>query len=66
VNSSEHVVENVFVLMSCTLSIHPTVPCPQLKNGPFYDYGYYRTLIGNPMLKSEPTGQCGHADNRID
>ena len=28
---------------------------PVAQNGAFYDYGYYRILVGNLMLKVEPT-----------
>ena len=28
-----------------------------LNNGAFYGYGYYRTLIENPVLEIKPTGQ---------
>jgi len=38
------------------LSVCLSVPCPFLKNGAFYVYGYYRTLTGNPMLEVEHTG----------
>jgi len=35
-------------------------PIPKLINGAFYRYVYCRTLIGNPVLEVEPTGQYGH------
>jgi len=41
-------------------SVWPSVRCYSLNNSSeFYDYGYYRTLTRNPMLKIEPTGQWG-------
>jgi len=29
------------------------------QNGAVYGYGYYRTLIGSPMLEVKPTGHRG-------
>jgi len=38
-------------------SVCLSLPCPCLNNGAFYGCGYCRTLIGNPVVKVEPTGQ---------
>ena len=35
------------------------------KHGAFKCYGYYKTLIGNPMLHVEPTGQRGHMASEV-
>jgi len=43
------------MLQSAHMSVCLSVSCPQLKNSAFYGYGYYRTVIGNPMMEVEPT-----------
>jgi len=52
------------MLRSVPLSVCLSVPCLYLNNGAFQGYGYYRTLIGNPVLVVEPTGQRGHGSSR--
>ena len=56
------------MLRSLRLFIGPPVcPMPLAQKGAFYHFyghGYYRTLIGNPMLEVESTGQRGLATNK--
>jgi len=39
------------VSQSVSLSVCLCVPCPQLNDGAFFGYGYYRTSIGNRVLE---------------
>jgi len=51
------------MLRSICLSVCLSVPCPLVNNGALYGFCYYRTLMENPMLEVEPTGQRGQNGN---